>query len=571
LLLDFAGAQTLDPRITFTRASTATYYNSAGVLTTTGFNLLLYSEQFDNAWWFKSRATATANVIVSPDGTVDADKLTEDTTASNTHYIATTEYSTVSGTSYTWSVYLKAGERTKARVALQMFFTGSAYPTTNPRVNVDLTTGTLSGANGTIATSITNAGNGWYRVTVSATANATQADQLAGVFLLDDAGNQTYTGDGTSGLFIWGAQLETGLTATSYIPTQAATSGAPRFDYNPTTLAPLGLLIEEQRTNLLLYSTNLSIGWTRGTAATWALNAAIAPDGTMTALGVDGISGTSRTGVGGAALFTTGQSVTGGAAVTVSVYVRAKTGTASNVCLRISETGGNNTIGPGNTIGTAWQRISLTVTTAAGATAASFTFGTTTGTANLFIWGAQQEVGAFATSYIPTVASQVTRSADVAVMTGTNFSDWYNQAEGTLYAEWNSVGSLSDNRIIYALSDGTFSNVNYLTAATAGAANQSVYTIRSSNTSQASIAVPGAYTNYAYRKTAAVYKVNDFALSGDGGAVAVDTSGLLPVGVDRLALGTSWTAGTNFINGHISQIAYYPRRLANSELQAITA
>jgi hypothetical protein len=156
-------------------------------------------------------------------------------------------------------------------------------------------------------------------------------------------------------------------------------------------------------------------------------------------------------------------------------------------------------------------------------------------------------------------------------MTGTNFSSWYNATEGTLYAEWNSVGSLSDNRIVYALSDGTFNNVNYLTAATAGASNQSVSTIRSSNTSQAGIVVAGAYTNYAYRKTAAVYKVNDFAISGDGGAVAVDTSGLLPVGLDRLALGTSWIATTNFLGGHIRKIAYYPRRLANSELQAITA
>jgi hypothetical protein len=159
---------------------------------------------------------------VSPDGTVDADKLIEDTTASNTHYIRSTTYSTVSGTSYTWSIFLKAGERTKARVALQMFLSGSAYPTTNPRVDVDLVTGTLSNANGTIATSITNAGNGWYRVAVSATANANAADQFAGVFLLDGAGEQTYTGDGTSGLYIWGAQLEVGAFVSSYIQTVAS-------------------------------------------------------------------------------------------------------------------------------------------------------------------------------------------------------------------------------------------------------------------------------------------------------------------------------------------------------------
>jgi hypothetical protein len=185
-------------------------------------NTTNYSEQFDNSWWNKTRATITANTVVAPDGTLTGDKLVEDTTASNSHYTRATAYSVVSGTSYTWSVYLKAGERTKARVALQLFGTGSAYPTTNPRVDVDLVTGTLSNANGTIATSITNAGNGWYRVAVSATANANAADQLAGVFLLDGAGNQTYTGDGTSGLFIWGAQLEAGAFPTSYIPTTTA-------------------------------------------------------------------------------------------------------------------------------------------------------------------------------------------------------------------------------------------------------------------------------------------------------------------------------------------------------------
>jgi hypothetical protein len=130
---------------------------------------------------------------------------------------------------------------------------------------------------------------------------------------------------------------------------------------------------------------------------------------------------------------------------------------------------------------------------------------------------------------------------------------------------------LSDSRIVYALSDGTFNNVNYLTAATAAAANQSVNTIRSSNTAQATIAVPGAYTNYTDRKTAAVYKVNDFAISGDGSAVAVDTSGLLPVGVDRLALGTSWIATSNFLSGYLRRITYTPRRLTNAELQSLTS
>jgi hypothetical protein len=285
---------------------------------------------------------------------------------------------------------------------------------------------------------------------------------------------------------------------------QTAAIDAPRFDYNPTTLAPLGLLIEEQRTNLLLNTSVLETQVVTVTAAAHTLS-----------------------------FYGTGTIVLSGA------FTGTVTGTGAY---------------PTRTILTFTPIVGVLTVTVTGS-----------------VTSAQLETGAFPTSYIPTEASQVTRSADVAVMTGTNFSDWYNASEGTLFAEWSSVGSLSDSRIVYALSNGTFNNVNYLTAATASASNQSVNTIRSSNTTQAITAVPGAYTNYTYRKTAAVYKVNDFALSGDGSAVVVDTSGLLPVGVDRIALGTSWTAASNFINGHISQIAFYPRRLANSELQAITA
>jgi hypothetical protein len=237
----------IDPRVLCGRTTTGTFFDGSGVLQTAAIgvprltynpadlslspgllaeeartNTTNYSEQFDNAWWDKARSRITADAIVSPDGTVDADKLAEDATASNSHYLRTTAYSTVSGTSYTWSIFLKAGERTAVRVALQMFATSSAYPTTNPRVDIDLLTGVLSNLAGTIATSVFNAGNGWYRVSVSGTANANASSQTAGIYLLDSFGNSAYTGDGTSGIYIWGAQLEAGAAPTSYIPTSGA-------------------------------------------------------------------------------------------------------------------------------------------------------------------------------------------------------------------------------------------------------------------------------------------------------------------------------------------------------------
>jgi hypothetical protein len=344
---------------------------------------------------------------------------------------------------------------------------------------------------------------------------------------------------------------------------QTAAINAPRFDYNPTTLAPLGLLIEEQRTNLLLYSTDLSTGWSKGTLATWTLNAATAPDGTMTALQGDGVTGFSISSAGGA-LYRLGNTVSGSTTYTFSVYVRTQTGTATDVRLRLNETGGNNTLSASLTVTTAWTRFSLTVTTAAGATAVSTLVGTGAGTANLFIWGAQLEAGAFATSYIPTVASQVTRSADVAVMTGTNFSDWYNATEGTLYGQADWMG-LSTNDYFFSLNNGTSSNIISLGVSLTPATR---FIVINGGVTQASVSGPTPVANVAF-KIAGAYQVNSFAAATNGTLGTVDTSGTVPT-VDQASL-TSSSGSTNLFNGHIRQIAYYPRRLANSELQAITA
>jgi hypothetical protein len=344
---------------------------------------------------------------------------------------------------------------------------------------------------------------------------------------------------------------------------QTAAINAPRFDYNPTTLAPLGLLIEEQRTNLLLNSTDLSTGWTKGTLATWTLNAATAPDGTMTALQGDGVTGFAISGAGGA-LYRLGNTVSGSTAYTFSVYIRTQTGTATNVRLRLNETGGNNTLSSDLTVTTAWTRFSLTVTTAAGATAISALVGTSSGTANLFIWGAQLEAGAFATSYIPTVASQVTRSADVAVMTGTNFSDWYNASEGTLYGQADWLG-LAGNDYFFALNNGSTSNLIGLGVSVTPTTR---FIVIDGGVTQASVNGPTPVANVAF-KIAGAYRVNSFAAATNGTLGTVDTSGAVP-SVDQASL-TSSSGSTNLFNGHIRQLAYFPRRLANSELVALTS
>lgn len=196
-------------------------------------NLFQYSEEFDLAAWTTSRASVTANAVLAPDGTVTADKLVEDTTASNTHQIAET-VSSLTAQPYTFSVFAKAGERDHIQLLL---YTG-AFGANVARADFDLTNETSSTVAGTIDnSSITAVGNGWYRVLITVTATTTGSG-IAIIYLADN-GNVGYTGDGSSGLYIWGAQLEAGSFATSYIKNSGTLAGVTRDDdvaiMGPTT------------------------------------------------------------------------------------------------------------------------------------------------------------------------------------------------------------------------------------------------------------------------------------------------------------------------------------------------
>lgn len=222
------------------RASTATYLDSNGVLQTAASgvarsaaydydadgvlrpigllleaaatNLLLYSEQFDNAAWNKSACSVTANATTAPDGNTTADKIVEDTSTAQ-HYIYQSQ-SAAASTAYTYSIHVKAAERTS-------FMLATYDGTTTLTAVFNLSTASITSVDSGASASIKKTGNGAYRCSITVTSGA-GATSIRGTTYLHNGTSLTYAGDGTSGIYAWGAQLGTGNYATSYIATTSA-------------------------------------------------------------------------------------------------------------------------------------------------------------------------------------------------------------------------------------------------------------------------------------------------------------------------------------------------------------
>jgi hypothetical protein len=412
-----------------TRATTATRVNAAGLVELVPYNLLQQSEVFSNAIWTKLAASITANITTAPNGTLTADKLVEDT-ANASHQTFQSVSNLNTSTNYTLSVYLKAAERFRFRARV------TGYSGAND-VSIDLNTQTTIGGG-----TLTSVGDGWFRFTYTINTGTGAGFPLVSITLQDNSGNNTYLGNGTSGAFVWGAQLVEGTSALDYQMTETRLN-IPRLDYSLGSCP--NILLEPQRTNSIRNSTmvgasvpsTLPTNWVRQNTS--GLTQTIVGVGTENGvnyvdINLQGIA----TSQNDAYSFDQTISASIGQTWTSSWYFKLVTSTPNAVRLAMQEFNGatflnvvTQDITPTTTLARYAQTKTLVgtgVTNVRAMIYVNFVIGQTYNT-TIRLAAPQMEQGAYATSYIPTTSASVTRNADV-ISRGNIFTNGLITASG---------------------------------------------------------------------------------------------------------------------------------------------
>lgn len=585
LSYDFTGGS-LPSGITYTRGGAATRHKANGqlellpfntprfeydptALTMNGFlveesraNLMKFNQEFNQSWWTKSRSSVTSNATAAPDGTTTADKLVEDNTAAQTHYIQSTAITkAASSITYTFSIYLKADTRSRVIISLlNTAFTNGAQ-TTCDLTGAGSVSGTATfGAGYTVAgAKITQLPNSWYRCSITASTDTTAA--VRAQVALHNGTSNFYNGDNSSGLYLWGAQVEQAADVSSYIP------------------ATNSQLYSDQLENAAWNLVNLDP--MNGTNT----NSVLAPDGTMTAEFLT------------EAIVNSGHSIeqtTAQAAdqvVTFSFYARKGLRNLIRVFLIDGAASGNNVAvtfdlnSPGSfsglnvngngsqqaasitDAGGGWYRCTLTgkPNTSGTSIRTKINFQNTGGLNSYlgeagyggYFWGFQLEEGTVATPYV-NVTSSATRNADSAVVS--TLGSWFNASAGAILTETklNSTPVTGNSHRIAAFTDGTTNNViaQFLTSTNIG--------MRSVVGGVQQTDATRAYAPLGTFRVGSSYSNNDLQLAVAGNLGTASTAASIPT-VSRLVLGSD---GTNYLNGYLRSFKYYPVRATDAALSA---
>ena len=450
-----------DGDFTFSRSTAATRVNADGNIEKETQNLLTQSNNFDSSDWTKINNSRTGGQS-GYDGTNDAWLVSA--TGGGAKYIL--QNSTSTGV-HTFSLYAKEGTTKGIRIAIN----GGGDHWANFNLDLGTQVGTAASV---VDTEIVSIGSGWYRISV--TANKT-ASGWGAIYPLNNSFSPNYTAAGEN-LYIQDAQLEQGLVARDYIETTTAaveggiTDNVPRLDYTDSSCP--ALLLEPQRTNVIESSEYFDGLLWSATNITITNNDIESPEGIDNASKIVLDSGSSSS---CELRAQNNKSVTLGNDYTFSVFAKAdefdkieldfSNSTMDDAFVVADLTNGtiisrgtSNTSDSIEDYGNGWYRITLTGTAVAtGTTALIFRLGanpTGDGTSGFHIYGAQLEAGTYATSYIPTYGTSVTRNAD-ANITITSASSIIGQQEGTFYLEIDNALN-TPNAFWYNVSDSSYTN-----------------------------------------------------------------------------------------------------------------
>lgn len=581
-------------------------------------NLLTKTESIQQ-WTMFGSSSSLSNVL-SPAGTLNAVKLIGNTEVT-WHQARSSTFSVTSGAAYTLSVYAKKGESDIIRLSIE---NGTMFPTNAGGV-FNLTTGVVvSGASAKIVA----IADGWYRCSITATSVASGSTIVA----LGSGASGTAS-DGVSGVIFWGAQLEGGAFATSYIPSNdnfvsrvgvasytnsngllvMAPSGVARssaYSYDTAgALKPIGPLFSESAaTNMFTQSEDFtSANWNnQGPASTTPL--VVTPASTDGPRGPNTMTLVRRSDLTARYLQ---RSITGAAtgAVTFSVYVKANAN-SKFISMRLQAGAYENRADARINLSTGAVTVNFTgAVTFASAVAVNLNSGlwrvsftgvsptvaisncyfapmdraaaidsTALETSEIYVDAAQVEAGEVATSYIPTTVAQVTRAADVITSAQTvrsgevaavnTLAPWFNQSQSTLFVDF-TPGEIGLGNTNIGLYMGSANLANDYAIIRRGPAAVNIYGLlgSSAGVAQASMIGSGVAASGSNVRGALAWKLNDAAFSVNGGAVQTDNSVILPVPT-RMFIGNGSTQ--QYLNGTIRSVKYFPRRLTNAELQALT-
>jgi hypothetical protein len=529
----------------FTRASNATRVNSAGLIEKVRTNINTYSEDFTatGGWGalFGATITRTANYGTAPDGTTTSTRIV----FSSGSQIYSKTISGLTGNIGTFSLWIKgtAGE-------------------------------TIAITYGGISDKLVTLGSGWTRFNTDGN-SATNNTIYINTFLSATARD----------IEVWGGQVEFGDIATDYIPTTTAavsvgmTANVPRLDYLGSSCP--SLLLEPQRTNLVTFSEQFdNAAWTQN--ATVTANSTISPSGYQDA---DTLTDSTGAFLDVRRSFT----ITASTAYTFSIFVKKTTGALTNYAgVGFSAGGGvetgyaifNTTTGVVNFADVAggfvlsakstsygdYYRFEMTFTT--GQTSlivliypALSQNGTTLSSdaqgSNVF-WGAQLEAGNYATSYIPSLSTSVTRVADAASKTG--ISSLIGQTEGTIFLDLDFT-NINSTQVILSLHDSAnnkrleiWANNNNIYGFIGGSVN---------------ITVGSATILNGKHKIALAYKQSgDHAFYVDGVQIGTSSTAYTIAALTALSY-DYWATGFNPTAG-INQTLLFKIRLSNTELAQLT-